>query len=98
MDRERSQDHASAAAGAEVSESQPCDRERIAALEERVAALDRAIEKAELTLSKRLEAMNEIREAMKDQASKHPTRMELYWALMSVIGICGLMLAIVANR
>lgn len=77
-----------------MSEAFPTDKERIAALEARVAAVNIAIDKAERTLSTRLEAMNEIREAMKDQASKLVTRAELYWAFAALLGICGLLVKI----
>jgi hypothetical protein len=43
----------------------------------RLDYVERGIEKTELALNKRLEGMNEFREALKDQSSKFITRQEM---------------------
>lgn len=79
---------------------EPCvsDRERIARLEARIDAMGQAIDKAERTLSARLEGMNEIREAMKDQASKLVTRNEVYWMFAALMALCTVVVTIFVGR
>jgi hypothetical protein len=38
---------------------------------------DKAIERAQVSMEKRLDAMNEIRDALRDQAARSPTRVEV---------------------
>lgn len=46
-------------------------------IDDRFLAADRAVTKAEVTMSARLNAMNEFREALKDQTNRMATRDEL---------------------
>ena len=45
-------------------------------VEKQIAALESATDKAEIQLNRRLEGMNEIRESLRDQASKFLMRSE----------------------
>jgi hypothetical protein len=70
--------------------------ERVAALEARIVANEkaadramqvgeRALDRSEAVLTKRFEANNEIREAMRDQTRGFVTRNEFQWAIGAVI-------------
>lgn len=52
--------------------------------ETRIAALEKATEVAARAMERRLDAMNEFREALKDQASRMMTRAEAEAALASI--------------
>lgn len=64
-------------------------------MEARVEAMERAVDKAERAMVDRLHGMNEIREAMREQSSTFVTRIELYWAVATMIAIVGLASALV---
>jgi len=63
-------------------------------MEARVAAMERAVDKAERAMAERLEGMNEIREAMREQSGSFVTRTELYWAVATMIAVVGLAAAL----
>ena len=54
----------------------------------RFAEFQRAIDKAEITMTSRLAGMNEFREALRDQASRHVTRADLKVIETEVRSLC----------
>jgi len=53
-------------------------------VESRFTSIEEAIKVALVAMDKRLDSMNEIRETMRDQASKFPTRAELEIQLSNI--------------
>ncbi len=81
--------------------------ERVAALEVRVEAgekavdrallaAERAVDRADTAMTKRLDAGNEVRGAMQDQARQYVTRAEFQWAVGAIVLVLiGLLLKVV---